>query len=353
MAHRKKGTEMTKKARAAEVEAPVEAIVVTADPGSAPVASSSSGAMALANMSEEAFQARLASVKKGQDRIRKIQKSLMIGPTKEDPAGEDYGIIPGTKKPTLLKPGAEKLCAFYGLVATFAMRTDYGDGSVRPWITVNATAHMHLGSADGPIVGEGYGTANSSESKHRYRSAKRACPACGSVGSIMKSKYPDRVTGDLGWYCRDCKANFSSSDTAITQQELGQIVNPDPADVENTALKIAKKRAFIDGTLTTTATSGLFTQDMEDVGAQRHAPPVDAAPNDAPEPPPEDDQPEWTNGRSGPEKKAPAAKPAQAASPADSKCPDCGALAHPAKYQRKDRTHWCDACQSGFAGGAQ
>ena len=28
--------------------------------------------------------------------------------------GQDYGVIPGTAKPTLLKPGAEKLAEYYG-----------------------------------------------------------------------------------------------------------------------------------------------------------------------------------------------------------------------------------------------
>src|SRR5258707_1716885 len=30
-------------------------------------------------------------------------------------AGEDYGTIPGTPKPTLYKSGAEKLCDIYGM----------------------------------------------------------------------------------------------------------------------------------------------------------------------------------------------------------------------------------------------
>ena len=30
-------------------------------------------------------------------------------------ANIDYGVIPGTKKPTLLKPGAEKLCRLFNL----------------------------------------------------------------------------------------------------------------------------------------------------------------------------------------------------------------------------------------------
>src|SRR3954466_11030552 len=33
--------------------------------------------------------------------------------------GVDYGIIPGTTKPTLLKPGAEKLTTFFGLSTRF------------------------------------------------------------------------------------------------------------------------------------------------------------------------------------------------------------------------------------------
>jgi hypothetical protein len=40
--------------------------------------------------------------------------------------------------------------------------------------------------------------------------------------------------------------------------------NPDIADVYNTVLKIAKKRALVDATLTATAASDIFTQDLEE-----------------------------------------------------------------------------------------
>jgi hypothetical protein len=40
--------------------------------------------------------------------------------------------------------------------------------------------------------------------------------------------------------------------------------NPDIADLYNTVLKIAKKRAYIDGILSATAASDFFTQDIED-----------------------------------------------------------------------------------------
>jgi ssDNA-binding Zn-finger/Zn-ribbon topoisomerase 1 len=334
----------------------VEEQGITVVSGGAALAESSSGAMALAMMSEDEFSSRLAAVQKGVERVRQIQKTLMVGPTKDNPEGEDYGIIPGTKKPTLLKPGAEKLCAFYRLVATFDVRTEYGDGTSRPWITVGAKASMHLGSEDGPVVGEGYGTSNSSEHKHRYRSAKRACPACGSVGAISKSKFPDRVTGLFGWYCRDCKANYGPDDPAIVEQALGQVVNPDPADVENTCLKIAKKRAFVDGTLTTTATSGLFAQDVEDMFVDYHAAP---APQQAParEPGeddgPEDDDfvPEEMGGSPAPPPQAP---PASAPRVPSARCPKCDNDAGASKYPKKGATHFCRACKLAFEpGGAR
>lgn len=319
--------------------------LVQVDQVQALVPRQASGAMTLAMMSEEQFASRLDAVQKGLERVRQIQRRLMT----ED---EDYGTIPGTKKPTLLKPGAEKLCAFYGLVATYEIRTTYGDGQTRPWITVEAKAVMHLGAEDGPVVGEGYGSANSSESKHRYRSAKRGCPACGSVGSISKSKYSDKNTGDIGWWCRDCKANYASDDAAITEQALGQIENPDPADVENTCLKMGKKRAFIDGTLTTTATSGLFSQDLEDM-EPTSAPkaPVEKIPPQSQAPDPQEREPGADDERDAYERhgvEPPA--PRRAAKPVDSlPCPKCRTLAGPSKYPRAGQTHFCNRCKVAFA----
>jgi hypothetical protein len=47
--------------------------------------------------------------------------------------------------------------------------------------------------------------------------------------------------------------------------EIGEkMENPDIADTYNTVLKMAKKRAYIDGILSATAASDIFTQDIED-----------------------------------------------------------------------------------------
>ena len=47
------------------------------------------------------------------------------------------------------------------------------------------------------------------------------------------------------------------------QQQLGRVEHDNPADYYNTALKMAKKRAQVDATLTVTAASDFFTQDLE------------------------------------------------------------------------------------------
>ncbi len=61
-------------------------------------------------------------------------------------------------------------------------------------------------------------------------------------------------------------SNLSSScDHRIVGQEVGRKENPDIADTYNTVLKMAKKRAFVDASLTATAASDIFTQDVEDM----------------------------------------------------------------------------------------
>jgi hypothetical protein len=217
------------------------------------------GLMALATMSPDEFGRRLELLKLGQERVRLIQAELMV-------KDEDYGVIPGTKKPALLKPGAEKLCKVYDLVPVYTIEFLQGDGDVTPMLTCRMTCTMHQGDADGPVVGFGVGSANTHEKKHRYRGAQRACPSCGCEGTIARSSF--ERDGDKGWWCHNkrggCGTNFHSTDPAITEQERGQVQNPDPFDAENTIFKMAKKRAKIDATLDATATSGLFTQDVED-----------------------------------------------------------------------------------------
>lgn len=214
------------------------------------------GTAALAALSESDFERRLAELRSGRERVKKIQEALMV-------LDVDYGLIPGTPKPTLLKPGAEKLCDFYRLAARIETTFVAGDGVTAPPLRYDAVCYLHLGTLDGPVVATGGGTANSWERRYRYRRAELTCPSCGKSGALLKSKR------DPEYFCWSkkggCGATFPLNDERISKQALGDVENPDPHELANTLLKMAEKRAHVDATLRATATSGLFTQDAEDL----------------------------------------------------------------------------------------
>lgn len=180
--------------------------------------------------------------------------------------GEDFGIIPGTPKPTLLKPGADKLCELYGLADTYP---DHRIHRVEDWtkdpplFDYEVTCVL-VRKGSGDVVGEGMGSCNSYEGKYRWRDASRKCPKC-SKETIIKGK--EEYGG--GWLCfakkGGCGAKFSDTDEAIVKQNVGRVPNPDIADIKNTILKMAKKRSKIDATIAATRSSGIFTQDLEDI----------------------------------------------------------------------------------------
>lgn len=215
------------------------------------------GTFALAVLTDEQFDARLKAMKVGQHRVREIQRSLMRD-------GVDYGVIPGTKNPTLLKPGAEVLSDVYQLRAEFITEREVGDGIDSPALRFTSTCYLHLGSLEGPRVGMGQGAANSHEPRYRWRQGQRICPNCNKP-TIRRSK--EEWGG--GWYCskRDdgCGTNYDKGDPAIEAQDVGQQENPDPHGLENTLLKMSEKRAHVDATIRTLAIAGLFTQDVEDL----------------------------------------------------------------------------------------
>lgn len=186
-------------------------------------------------------------------------------------SGRDYGAIPGTSKPTLLKAGAEKLCSFFGLLPDFVTveRILDFDGSIEgrgePLIYYRIRCDLYK---NGVKVGSGEASCHSRESKYRWRDAAPTCPKCGAA-AIRRGK--DEYGG--GYYCNaktgGCGANFkppkqSSEIAAIQAQPTGRIPNPDIGDLDNTILKMAAKRALVAATLIATNVSDFYTQDMED-----------------------------------------------------------------------------------------
>jgi hypothetical protein len=219
--------------------------------------------------------------------IKNIREEVMI----ED---VHYGVIPGTNKPTLLKPGAETLCTAFALYPEFEPLDE-----VKEWDADEPFFFFRyrctLRSRDGRFtVGSGIGSCNSREKKYRWRTAERVCPHC-KTAAIIKGK--EEYGG--GWLCWNkkggCGAKFSDGDPTIEDQEVGLVPNPDIADQVNTIDKMAQKRALIAATLVAVGASEFFTQDIEDL------PDFGGARETAPKPPqPTQDAPDAANGHNPP-----------------------------------------------------
>lgn len=178
----------------------------------------------------------------------------------------DYGIIPGTGKPTLLKPGAEKLTTFFGLSTRFQLieRVEDWSGSLHggePFFYYMYRCQLSRGDL---LIAESDGSCNSRESKYRYREAQRICPEC-KQPAIIRGK--EEYGG--GYLCfrkkGGCGAKFASGDQKIEGQPSGRMPNPDIADQVNTIQKMAQKRSLIAVCLLAVNASEFFTQDVEDM----------------------------------------------------------------------------------------
>lgn len=116
----------------------------------------------------------------------------------------DYGVIPGTQKPTLLKPGAEKILMLLGLRSEFEIVDSTRDFE-KGFFQYQVKAKLFKGNM---LITEGLGAANNRERRYQRQ---------------------------------------------------------DAYTVDNTVLKMAKKRALVDAALLVGSLSDLFTQDLEDM----------------------------------------------------------------------------------------
>jgi hypothetical protein len=178
----------------------------------------------------------------------------------------DYGVIPGTEKRTLLKPGAEKLTTFFGLSTRFELLERIEDWTGErhggePFFYYLYRCRLFRGDV---AIAEGDASCNSREAKYRWREAQRACPACG-VAAIIKGR--EEYGG--GWLCfkkkGGCGAKYPDGDQAIESQQTGRVFNPDIADQVNTIQKMAQKRSLVGAVLLAVNASEFFTQDVEDM----------------------------------------------------------------------------------------
>lgn len=180
--------------------------------------------------------------------------------------GQHYGKIPGCgDKPTLLKPGAEKLSLVFKLRPIMDNDRDiqvveYEDGHRE------VRVFCHIMNSIGQEIATGIGSASTKESKHRYRGGQktptdRPVPKeYWNLRSEQRTSEAQELIGGRGF------GTMKNENGVWVICELGEKVeNPDIADVYNTVLKMAKKRAYVDGILSATGASDIFTQDIEDM----------------------------------------------------------------------------------------
>lgn len=186
--------------------------------------------------------------------------------------GVDYGKVPGTDKPALFKSGSEKLSVLFKLDVQPRSSKHYGPGD---HLTVETAATVY-DIATGCRIGFGEGLCTTREKKYGKRQASRTCPACGEA-AIIKGK--EEYGG--GWICfykkGGCGAKYGDDDSAILDQSVGEIENPDLPDQWGTVLKMAEKRARVGAVLAVTGASAIFTQDLDegaDEGAEAPGLPI-------------------------------------------------------------------------------
>lgn len=134
----------------------------------------------------------------------------------------DFGVVPGTPKPSLFKPGAEKLNRLFGLGCRYTLTDKMIDiqGNFALFTYKCEIYHLKTGN----VIAESEGTCNSQEKKYKER-------------KVWKKEGGRNV----------------------------QSVEPTPvADILNTLMKMAQKRAYVGATIQATGASDFFTQDLED-----------------------------------------------------------------------------------------
>lgn len=153
-----------------------------------------------------------------------------------------YGIIPGTKKPTLYKAGSEMLLTMFSIGPKIQVEDLSSSDRIKYRVIVTGV-HTPTGAE----IGQGVGECSTGEEKYKWRNA-----VCDEEFDATPEGHR-RVKWSKG-YDRGQQTVFQSKQIRTAPDDLG-----------NTVLKMAKKRAQIDMTLTALGVSDLFNQDIEDL----------------------------------------------------------------------------------------
>ncbi|MCP4073681.1 MAG: hypothetical protein GY742_18405 [Hyphomicrobiales bacterium] len=175
----------------------------------------------------------IAEIKSNVQVVQNVLKNVML-------KGCHYDKIKGCgDKPVLLKPGAEKILATF-MIGTEIKTEDLGDGYDHRYRITCRGFHIPTGNT----IGYGVGEASTAEKKYAWREA------------VCQEEFDEIIESRRQEYWK--KGYKNNSPQKILQ------VRQNPADLANTVLKMAKKRAMIDLCLTATACSDIFEQDLDE-----------------------------------------------------------------------------------------
>jgi hypothetical protein len=212
----------------------------------------------------------------------------------------DYGIIPGTPKPSLYKPGAEKLRFVYGLSSEIRCIDKIIDLD-RPFL--DYTYRCTIKSKTGQILAQCEGSCNTMEPKYGYvwKSLKEI-PEGTDVSRLPSKSIGKKISefdfainraqtaGQYGKPQEYWEKWFEAIDSGFAKKvkkrsvngrkfdaweidetvTLYRLLNHDVMSIKNTIMKMAQKRAFVGAILLATGASEFFTQDIEDMDINGH-----------------------------------------------------------------------------------
>ena len=160
----------------------------------------------------------------------KVIKEFVSGEMKSG-LDNDYAVIPGTNKRSLLKPGAEKLMRLFHLSSKVECveKTISPEENFAMFVYKAQIIHIKTGT----IVAECEGISNNHEKKYKEK-------------SIYKNG-----------------------------KKTGEKENIPVMDILNTLMKMAQKRAIVGAVILATGASDYFTQDEDEIQKQYEKKPVD------------------------------------------------------------------------------
>ena len=212
-------------------------------------------------------------------------------------SGVDFGAVPGTDKPTLLKPGAEKLTSFFGLAVEHPEVLEKDED----W-----TGERHGGipffyymirqdlTRNGNLIASQFGSCNSMETKYRWRWVKESdvpkhldkstltirdgsitefafaidkAETSGPYGKPAEywQRFKDAIQAGQAQRSQKATRAGKQMDAWTIGSPVYRVPNDSIFDQVNTIQKMAEKRALVAATLLACNASEHFTQDMEDL----------------------------------------------------------------------------------------